>query len=270
MSRYLRIDQQNSLFVGFAKQANVIGALAIRELQGRFGRHNIGYLWMIGEPMMLASVMGTIHEVGGLGPTVRGIHPFAFTLLGYNIFIIFRNVFNRADHMLDNSSHLLYHRIITPTDIVIGKSLVEILGTVASLAVLMTAGNLLGVANIPVRPLYLMESVFLMSWLSISFSMLIAAYTYDSHLLSRFVHPFSYFMIPLSGAFFSMHSLPEWARYYMAWNPLMCIFEIARYGQFEVSSDQFLYPGYVVAINAFASYWGLIALRHVRRRISVQ
>ncbi len=255
--------------VSLLHQLNVIQAIALRELQSRFGRHNIGYLWMIGEPMMLATVMSTIHEVAGVGPKVPGIHPFAFTLLGYNIFIIFRNVFNRADHILDHSSHLFYHRIISPTDIVIGKSIVEMIGTIASLVILMSAGVVLGLANIPARPFHLLTAIFLMCWFSLALSMLIAAYTYDSHLLSRFVHPFSYFMIPLSGAFFTMTALPEWVRPYFAWNPLMCIFEVARYGQFEVASDKYLYLGYICAFNAFFTYWGLLGLRLVRRRISV-
>ena len=34
-----------------ATQFRVIGALILRELHTRYGRENIGYLWMIGEPM---------------------------------------------------------------------------------------------------------------------------------------------------------------------------------------------------------------------------
>lgn len=254
---------------GYGVQMRVIGALTIRELHTRFGRHNVGYLWMIFEPMMLAIVMGGIHEVANMGIHLKGIHPYAFTLLGYNIFIIFRNVFNRADHMLDNASYLLLHRLIKPLDIVLSKGIVEIVGVICSLVLLTAAGTALGLSNIPVRPLYLLLAIFLMSWLSIALSILIAAYTYESHLLSRFVHPFSYFMVPLSGAFFTMNALPIWARGFMAWNPLLAIFEIARYGQFEVASDQYLYIGYAAGVCTVATYWGLIALRKVESKIHV-
>ena len=254
---------------GFSVQSQVMGALIVREMQSRFGRHNIGYLWIIGEPMMLAMVMGGIHEVAHFGVALKGIHPYAFTLLGYNIFIIFRNVFNRGDHLLDASSYLLLHRIIKPVDIIVSKAIVEIIGVICSLIILTMVGIILGISNVPVRPLYLLMAIGLMSWLSIALSILIAAYTYESHLLSRFVHPFSYFMVPLSGAFFTMSFLPADARAIMQWNPLLAIFEIARYGQFEVASGKYLYPGYATSVCAILTYWGLLSLRHVQKRIHV-
>ncbi len=252
-----------------AIQFNVIGALAMRDLQSRFGRQNIGYLWVIGEPMMFASVISVLHALGNFGLHVKGIHPYEFTLVGYNIFIIFRNVFNRAAHMLDHNSHLLYHNMIKPTDIVVSQAVAEMLGTVAAFFILLGIGIMADAAVVPPRPLYLFLAIFLMFWLSLASSMLIAAYTYQSHFLSRFVHPASYFMIPLSGAFFTMSILPNWARDYMQWNPLMNVFEIARYGAFEVASDKYLYPGYVMVVCASLTYWGLLALRRVRSKIHV-
>lgn len=270
MTGYVRTSNEWDRFRrGFAMQMQVLGALIVRELQSRYGRHNIGYLWVIAEPMMLATVMGGIHEAANMGIHLKGIHPFAFVLLGYNIFIIFRNVFNRGDHLLDSSSFLLLHRIIKPLDIILAKSLVEIVGIICSLIILTTLGIMIGITNVPVRPLYLLLAVGLMSWLSIALSVLVAAYTYDSHLLSRFVHPFSYFMVPLSGAFFTMSFLPYWARGVMAWNPLLAIFELARYGQFEVASGDYLYPGYAIAVCAVCTYWSLIALRQVEKKIHV-
>lgn len=254
---------------GFTVQSQVMGALIIREMQSRFGRHNIGYLWIIGEPMLLSAVIGTLHEVAHFGEALKGVHPYAFTLLGYNIFIIFRNVFNKGDHLLDASSHLLLHRIIKPADIIVSKAMVEIIGAICSLIILTTVGITLGIAHVPVRPLYLLMALGLMSWIGTALSILVAVYTYESHLLSRFVHPFSYFMVPLSGAFFTMSFLPEGARNIMQWNPLLAIFEIARYGQFAVASGKFLYPGYVTAVCAALTYWALLSLRGVEKRIHV-
>jgi len=269
MSGFVDDFGQASFRRGLRTQFGVIGALMLRELQSRFGRQNIGYLWIIGEPMMLATVISVLHSVAKTGIHVKGVQVFAFTLVGYNIFIIFRNVFNRSEHMLDYYSFLLYHNMIKPFDIVVGNSLAEMLGTIASFFILLGAGICFGVADFPARPLYLFLAIFMMCWLTLGLSMIIAAYTYQSHFISRFVHPFSYFMIPLSGAFFTMSLLPAWAREYMAWNPLMTVFEVARYGQFEVMTDQYFQIAYTLAFAAVANYWGLLALRQVRRRLQV-
>ena len=42
---------------GLSVQLNVIGALLMRELHTRYGRENIGYIWLILEPLTLASVI---------------------------------------------------------------------------------------------------------------------------------------------------------------------------------------------------------------------
>ena len=264
-----RMANPNSFYAALSTQARVIGALTLRELQVRFGRDNIGYLWMIGEPMMLATVISSLHTVSFTGGSDGAMAPYPFTLVGYCLFIIFRGTFGRADHLFDNSTALLYHHMIRPLDIVIVKSIVEVLGCLSSLIILMSVGISLGLADLPARPLYLFFAAFLISWLSFGLSMLIAAYTYDSHFLSKFVHPFSYFMVPLSGAFITVNFLPPWSRAYMIWNPMVSIFEIARFGQFDNASDKYMYWQYVVAVCAITTYWGLIAVRRVRKRIRV-
>ena len=46
---------------GLRIQARVIGALMMREVHTRYGRENIGYLWLILEPMFLATAVGLLH-----------------------------------------------------------------------------------------------------------------------------------------------------------------------------------------------------------------
>ncbi len=43
-------------------QGRVVGALIMRELHTRYGRENIGYLWMILEPMMFAAAVAVLHS----------------------------------------------------------------------------------------------------------------------------------------------------------------------------------------------------------------
>jgi capsular polysaccharide transport system permease protein len=126
-----------------------------------------------------------------------------------------------------------------------------------------------GEADLPVRPLYLFFAIFLISWWTFALSLIIAGHTYENHFLARLVHPSSYFAVPLSGAFVTMSILPVWARTYMAWNPMMTMFEIARYGQFRGASADYMYPGYAVAVCSGLTYWGLIAIRRLRAKVHV-
>lgn len=247
----------------------MIHALALRELQQRYGRANIGYLWVIVEPLMLASVVTLIHSFASHGAPAGDISPFTFTLTGYTIFIIFRNSFTRSDGVLHHYSSLLYHNMISPFDIMLAKSIVETIGCISALAVLQTMGVILGIAEFPARPIYLIEAIALFSWWSFAWCLLAGAYTFHSPFLERLVHPASYFAMPLSGAFFTVTLLPAWLRPYVIWNPMVPVFELARYGQFSSSPDRYAQVGFVIAANCFLTYWGLLAIRRVRKDIHV-
>jgi capsular polysaccharide transport system permease protein len=250
----------------WSTQAAVLHALILRELHSRFGRDNIGYLWLIGEPMMLATVISSIHTLTQ-SHHPAGMHPFAFTVIGYCIFIIFRGIFNRAEGAVEGSASLLHHRMVTPLDIMVVKAVIETVGCMGSMAILLTIGIMLGIAEPPARPLYLFLGASLVTWWSFALSLIIAGVTFGSHTLGRFVHPISYFMVPLSGAFWTMSFLPVAFRDIMAWNPMVTMFEIARYGQFRAADSRYLYPEYAIAVCAVLTLIGLMVIRKLREKI---
>ncbi|WDF72760.1 ABC transporter permease [Novosphingobium sp. KACC 22771] len=257
------------LLDGLSVQAAVIKALLVRDLQARYGRHNIGYLWVIGEPFLLASVITLLHTLATHGEKTGGIAPFTFILTGYCLFMIFRSATTRADGVLHASETLFYHRMISPLDVMITQAIIDFLAAISALVVLQGIGMALGLSSLPARPIYLIGAVLLLGWSTFALSLLVATYSYRSPLVERLVHPATYFAGPLSGAMFSMSFLPASLRSYMAWNPLMSIFEMARYGQFQAASDKWIYGEYAIAVAVSMTFWGLIEIRRIRREIHV-
>lgn len=258
-----------SLLRGLRTQRMVIAALLLRELHTRYGRENIGYLWLIGEPLMLAGVMALLHHTGN---TQYGsdIKPLPFTVLGYTTFIMFRGIVNRSSGALDSNAPLLYHRMVTVFDIVTARALLEAAGTFLAFAVLMALLVGTGLANAPVRPLYLVGALGLMFWYSWAHSMIITAVSHDNRTVERLIHPYSYFMIPLSGAFFQAEWIPEPYRGYLMWIPLPHIFELARYGQFRSANLRHFDLGYIVGACLVLTWIGLLTLRATRAKIHLQ
>ena len=254
-----------SLAECLAIQARVIGAVIMRELHTRYGRDNIGYLWLIGEPLMLGSIISALH--GGAGGHQGSINPVAFTVTGYCNFIMFRNIVNRAEGSLHANMPLLYHRMVTVFDITFGRALLEAAGTIAAFTILMCVCYALGYIDIPDRPLYLMAGMGYMFALCFGLSMIIAGGTHDRPFLERMVHPFSYFMIPLSGAFYMMSWIPEKYRYYLMFNPLPQVFELIRYGVFPSTNLDYVNFIYLSAFCAILIFLGLLTIRAVRPRL---
>ncbi len=256
-------SQRPSLLECLSIQARVIGAVIMRELHTRYGRDNIGYLWLIAEPLMLGSIISLLHS----GGSDNGIDPVAFTVTGYCNFIMFRGIVNRAEGSLHANLPLLYHRMVTVFDITFGRALLEAAGSISAFTILLTFCIALGYTDLPARPLYLAMGMGYIFWFSLAISMIIAGGTHERSFCERLVHPFSYFMIPLSGAFYMVGWIPEKYRYYLMFNPFPHMFEMIRYGVFADASIEYVDIPYVTACCAVLTLFGLIAMKTVKSRI---
>ncbi len=251
---------------GFTIQCRVIGALMMRELHTRYGRQNIGYLWLILEPMLLASMVGLIHA-RGLRYATTGIDPVPLSLVGYCNFQTFRTIFNRAEGTIEQNIHLMYHRQISILDILTARALLEAAGTWVAFAILIGFATAAGIADPPERPLMLLLGMVILLWLSFAGSLVICGVTHERKSIGRLVHPLSYILMPLSGAFFQLNALPKEARDILLWIPLPHIFELLRYGWFKAATVKYVDWFYLSEWLFLLTLLGLLLISVVRRRI---
>ena len=104
-----RRARRHWIIEGAAIQWRVISALIMREMQTRFGRHNLGFLWLFLEPLVLGTVLGLMHSAHGRSMP-GGVDPFLFSIVGYVPFFMFRSVVNRAGTVLHSNLILLFQR----------------------------------------------------------------------------------------------------------------------------------------------------------------
>jgi capsular polysaccharide transport system permease protein len=249
-------------------QAHVIGALMIRELHTRFGRHNIGYLWIFFEPMLLAVAVALLHS-GHVLPTGDGIRPIPFAIGGYVLFILFRSTVSRAETLLEANRPLLYHRQVTLFDMVAARALLELASTSVVLLLLIGAAILMDYADPPADIFRVILSLMLMMGFAFGLSMIICALSHESPLVSRLVHPLLYLAMPISGAFYAVDWLPQTWRAGARWIPTVPIFEELRAGLFAGYDDRFAHIGYAASWCLALTLLGLLAMQWVRRRIDL-
>lgn len=254
------------LLLGLSVQLRIFRALILRELNSRYGRENIGFLWVIAEPMLFASVVTLLH-LGQSTHYSSDIQPAPFMIIGYVIYIIFRNTFNRADGAIESNQPLLYHRQVTVFDVVVARIVMEIIGCFAAIVILLTIAIAVGYADLPERPVYLLTAAFLMGWWTFGLTMIAASVAYRRELVARQLHIISYFTIPVSGAFIQLSWLPPTFRDKMAWFPMALIFEQARYGQFRSAPAEYVHPAYVALCCAAISLLGLLLIRRARSKV---
>ncbi|OWK33807.1 ABC transporter permease [Sphingomonas dokdonensis] len=260
--------QRNVLRTGLRIQRRVVGALMMRELHTRYGRENIGYLWLILEPLFLATAIGLIHSRTP-NHFAGDIKPVPMALIGYCNFMTFRSMVGRAEGALESNVSLFYHRTITPFDVLLSRALLEQAGTLLAFCILMGLAVATGIANVPERPLIYAAGVFAMFLLSWSLSMVVCAVTHDRRALGRIIHPIVYVLMPLSGAFFIMNTLPKQVRDVLLAIPLAHCYEIMRYGWFKSARSTYIDIGYLSAWILGLMLLGLLLLSVVRKRIEM-
>ena len=132
---------------GWAIQQRVIVALVRRELATRFGRENIGFLWMMAEPLLFPALVALGWRLLR-GPSEHGLSVIAFVVTGYVPLTLFRHAVGRSVGVFSANSGLLYHRQIGLVDLIFVRVLIEVVG--AMMAYVGIAGLLIWCGAFPV------------------------------------------------------------------------------------------------------------------------
>ena len=247
-------------------QLRVIGALIIRELHTRFGRHYFGYIWLFFEPLLLGTCIGLLHLWRDM-PTAFG--PFEFYAVGYVMYFIFRGVVNRASSAIPSNRGLLYHRNVTLPDIFFARHIIEFISCTGVL-VLMLFGLFAVTGDFPESPVKIILAMIFMTLLSQGLALVFAALTEAIEGIERGIHAMTYLVLPVCGMFFLVNGLPEWAQEIVLWIPMVHIFELLRDGQFGSRFRAVYDPAYIGAWILGTHLLGLAALRITRDRLGLE
>ncbi|WP_418318626.1 ABC transporter permease [Piscinibacter sakaiensis] len=251
----------------FAIQSRVIHALLMREVITRYGRHNIGFLWLFVEPMLFTLGVSLIWSA------MRALHGsnipiVAFALTGYSTLILWRNMPGRCIGAIQPNQSLLYHRHVKPVDIYLSRLILELAGATASflfLAVLFIAFELMA------PPEDVLKVVFgwaMIAWFGFATGMLVGGLSERSDLVDRLWHPLTYFMLPFSGVFSLVDALPPIGRDLVLALPMAHGVELIRDGFFGSAVTTHYNLPYMAAFCLVLSLLGLAEVRGVGRRLT--
>lgn len=257
-----------SLSVGWRSQIGVIRALMLRDMMMRYGRDNVGFVWIVLEPMILTSGVMVIWTVT-MGNTKYGLKLVELILTGYMPLTLWRHTTNGCVTLFRRSASLLYHRSITLYDIVIARVLLEFVATTAAFLVvwgtLYVSGLASGIASLDL----LILGWCMMGWLAGATAFILAALTEISETSERFVQPIQYLTIPVSGAFSPIDWLPYWAQEAILLNPMAHCYEVFRAGYFGSSYNAHYSLSYFCSFAFALTFLGIVAIHWVRPRVQL-
>jgi capsular polysaccharide transport system permease protein len=225
------MENAASLGRSFAIQLRVLHALLMREVITRFGRENLGVLWLVGEPILFTMGVATLWSAWGLH---RGspIPIIAFAITGYSSVLMWRNSATRCSHALQQNKPLLFHRNVRAIDVFLTRIILEIGGATCSFILLASLFMFIGWMPPPRDPLEVIAGWVMLAWFGASLAIAIGGGTAFSEVIERLWHPAAYLLFPLSGAAFMVDWLPKDLQQYVLLLPMVHGVEILREGWF--------------------------------------
>jgi capsular polysaccharide transport system permease protein len=263
------MSSEISFLKALAVQRRVLGALLMREVITRFGRENLGVLWLIGEPMLFTLGVAALWSAAGMnhGSNVP-IVPFAIT--GYSSVLMWRNSVGRCNSAIQQNLSLLYHRNVQVIDVFITRILLEVAGATASFVVLSVFFIAIEWIAPPTDLLLVVSGWLMLTWFGASLSLVIGAATAYSELVERIWHPTAYLLFPLSGAAFMVEWLTPGARQVVLLLPMVHGVEMIREGYFGGAVRTHYDIGYMALCCLGLTFLGLYLVRDAGRRVEAQ
>jgi capsular polysaccharide transport system permease protein len=247
---------------------NVMRALIIRDLMGRYGRNHLGFIWTIIEPMILCTGVMFIWSMIR-GKEEFGIPIVAFVFTGYMPLTLWRHLTGPLARILRSSSPLFYHQPIKHSDILLSRCVLEFIST--SLAATLIYFVLAATHIIePIHdPSLVLAGWILTAWYFGAQGLLISALTEYWEPAEKFIGPWNYLQLPVSGVFFLAESVPHYAQNLLLLNPSVHCFEMIRTGFFGPGVTTHYDPVYLIAWAAGLSVVAAAVTYHVRERVEV-
>jgi capsular polysaccharide transport system permease protein len=257
-----------NLLQSFRLQGRVTWALILREMQTRYGRENIGFLWIVGEPILFCAGVAVLWTL--IRPShEHGLPMTAYVVTGYVPLTMWRHCIGRGMKAFEANGALLFHRHVTPLDIILARWVLEVIGTLIAGLIVAGGAIFLGFMDPPQDIGLLYLGLLYQMFFCLGFMLLIASASERSDLIEKFMAVVMYLSLPLSGAFVMVSWVPEKYQWILLLSPSVQNVEMIRGGQFGLAAHaiyQIPYATYSIAVVCFI---GLSLTLRSRRFITI-
>lgn len=255
-----------SLAQSWRVERRVLWALILREMMTRYGRHNIGFLWVFVEPMLF-----TI-GVTALWTATKSVHGtslpiVAFAVTGYSSVLLWRNMPGRCVGALEPNLSLLYHRDVRPADIFLSRLILEAAGATMSFVFLTLFFSFIGWLELPEDVLKVAFGWCMIAWFGTATALFLGALSESSEMVEKLWHPFAYILFPLSGAAFLVDALPPAAQHVVLYLPMVHGVELIREGFFGSKIVAHYDMGYMALVNTGITVLALAQIQKVSKTV---
>jgi capsular polysaccharide transport system permease protein len=200
-------------------QLMVIFAIYIKEIKARFGRHSIGLVWALLEPIAHVTVFSLLFYFKSHNS--EGIEYPIFVMLGILPWLLFKNIIRRSVTAISANRGIFVYPGVRPIDAILGRVFLEINVFLFVSITLTFIFYLLGFDIFYQNFLMFIVSAFLITVMATGLGILFAVL--DSYYSStqRIINMSFRFLYFMSGIFYPVTIIPEPYLSYFLYNPVL-------------------------------------------------
>jgi len=248
--------------------ARIIWALMLREIATRYGRDNLGFLWVICEPLVFCvGVLILWRSIRGQYENGIGVVPFVMT--GYMPTILVRHIAMYSINSIRVNSGLLYHKSITVLDLFSSRIILEFFGVSLAFFVVYSILGVFSLIELPRNIGLVYEGWIILGFSGAGLALILGAISELFEVVERIISVTLYILVPLSGTFYMVDWLPPDVQRLALLMPFLDCTEMIRSGVFGSAVVAHYDVGYTVSVSCLMIFIGLLLMRHIRDRVEV-
>ncbi len=251
------------------RQVRTIGALMMRELITRYGRRGLGFLWLVGEPLIFC--LGVLVMWSIIRPDYEhGLRIGPFLMTGYMSLVLMRHQISYSLAAVQANIGLLHHRQISILHLFIARNLLEIAGATLAFFIVYVLLGLLGQVSWPHDILLLYAGWGTLAFLGFGTALVFSGLAIRFDVMERVVPLLTYLLIPLSGVFFMAAWIPAHFRELYLRVPYPHPIEMIRAAVFGPFVETHYNPLYPLVWAVLLTIAGLLLLVDARGRVEAE
>ncbi len=242
----------------------VVEALVYRETKTRFGQNKLGYLWLIGEPLIQIGVFYILLTVT-MRSLLPGVDYLMFVTIGVLGWNLFQDTLVQSMSAVSSNSGLLVYGRIHPIDTVIARSLLEGIVFVMILPLSMVFLHYFGHPVLGIKMGYVLLGALCLWVLSAGVGMLFAVLSTLRPEMKWLVNVLMRPLYLMSGIMFSINMIPSAYQKYLLWNPLVHAFGLLREGLMPSYSAPYVSITYLLIFTILSlgvGFFGFVSQEH--------
>ena len=252
------------------RHGRVISALMLREMSSRYGRSPGGYAWALLEPLGAIAVLTILFSAGlRIRTPGLGVSWPLFFCTGILCFQMYQRVSNATASALVYSRALLEYPGVTFMHAIIARFALNFLTTLVVTWIVLAAVLGLSDTRAILDPVPIAEALSMAAALGLGVGALNAYLTNAFPIWGSVWSIATTPLFFLSGILYVFEDMPEFAREFLWWNPIIHLVSIMRRGFYPYYDAAFASPLYVMLVAMTLAVTGFMLLyRHHRNLLT--